>query len=315
MDIKSAFLHAPLDKELFIKAPLGYNTPFPYFKLNKALYSLKQAPKSWYDTLKSWLLKENFTSSSADPCLYINAATNVHVFVYVDDLLIVGNSVEFRNLLKAQFKISQDGPLSKILGNQLVNTKDGLGLLQSNHIDTALSELGLINCKPISTPLTPNIKLLSATDDKHQDFLKLNINYQLSTGYLNFIASQTRPNLAYAISNLSQFNNKPGMPHWTESKHAWRYLSTSKDLALHLQNSSFEYDIEAFRNSDGGNNPESRRSHTGYLILLYGCPVSWHSKLQPTISLSSTKGELKALVLATQENLWLSQLITKINPN
>lgn len=177
MDIKSAFLHAPLNKDIYIKAPSRYDSKFPYFKLNKALYGLKQAPKSWYKTLRTWLVKESFIIWSANPCLYINHKKGLCVFVYVDDLLIVGNSVEFRERLKARFSISANGPLSKILGNLIVETKNGPAMQQPNHMETALLELGLANCQPISTPITPNIKLISATNEDHSSFINLNINF------------------------------------------------------------------------------------------------------------------------------------------
>lgn len=254
--------------------------------------------------------------SSADPCLYINHSQSLYVFVYVDDLLIIGNSSEFSSRIKQKFRISHKGPLSKILGNHFIQTKSGSPLLhQPNHISTALEELGLTESKPISTPLTPNIKFKPASDEDHQKILNLNINFCTSTGFLNYIASRTRPDLSYSVSCLSRFNNKPGLSHWNEAKHVWRYVNATKDLALKLHSSSFAFDIECYSDSDGGNDPTTRRSHSGYLLLLYGCPVSWHSKLQTTVSLSSTEGELKALVLATQEKLWLLNLIKELNPN
>lgn len=95
MDIKSAFLNSKLDEDIYIKAPPGHDTPFPYFKLNKALYGLKQAPKSWYNTLKQWIIDQNFVTSSADPCLFINQSTQIFIFCYVDNLVIIGNSEDF----------------------------------------------------------------------------------------------------------------------------------------------------------------------------------------------------------------------------
>lgn len=207
------------------------------------------------------------------------------------------------------------GPLTKILGNHIVNSAEQPCLHQPNHIETGLTKLKLSEYKPINTPIAPGIALKPATDDDAYDFSNLNINYCSSMGYLNFIATRNQPDLSYPVSSLSRFNANPDLSHWMEAKHAWRHVKTTQNLALCLKKNSFKFDLESWSDTDGGNDPISRRSHTGYLILLYGCAVSWQSKLQPTVLLSSTKGELKSLVLATQEKIWILNLLKELNPS
>lgn len=279
------------------------------------MYGLKQAPKSWLDTLRAWIATQGFNASSADPCLYINNNHFTFIFVYVDDLIVIGNSTEFQAKLQSHFSISHKGPLQKILENQLVNTPQGPALLQPKHIEYALEELGLCESKPITTPMTQNVHLSQASNEEHGEFLKLNINFWSSSGFLNFIASQTRPNLSHAVSTLSRFNVKTGLQHWLEAKHAWQYLNHTKNLALRLKLTSFKYNIKCFSDSDGGYDVITPRSHTGFIILFYGCPVLWNSKLQALVSLSSTKGDFKALVSVTQEKLWLDNLLHDLNPH
>lgn len=175
---------------------------------------LKQAPKSWSENSWSWILKQGCVVSIANPFLFINLSYATYVFVYVYDLVIVGKLDEFCLNLKKEFNILHKGPLKKILGNHLIRDNFSELLHQRNHIETALSKLGVSNTKPISFPMTPSIKLRGAPKSKHNNFLKLGIIFCSSTGYLNFITSCTFPDLSYAFSNLSCFNTKPGINHW-----------------------------------------------------------------------------------------------------
>lgn len=87
----------------------------------------------------------------------------------------------------------------------------------------------------MKTPLTPAVQLHTATDEDHAAFQNLNINYRSFTGVLNYLACRTRPDLAAAVSILSQFNQKPGLSHWQEVLHCWKYLKGTSTLGLLLK--------------------------------------------------------------------------------
>lgn len=109
---------------------------------------------------------------------------------------------------------------------------DKIFLSQPKHIAHGLEELGLIDCKPSSTPLTPNLQLREATDDDHNKFKKLNINYRSAIGLINYIASNTHPDLSFAVSSLARYSVKPGLTHWKEVKKTWQYIKRTRDLKL-----------------------------------------------------------------------------------
>ncbi|KNZ54133.1 hypothetical protein VP01_3031g1 [Puccinia sorghi] len=108
-------------------------------------------------------------------------------------------------------------------------------LSQPALINKGLKLLNLDHSKSVKTPLTPAVQLHSASDADHQAFLKLNINYRTYTGMLNYLACRTRPDLASAVSILSRFNQKPGLSHWKEVVHCWKYLLGTQDLGLRLE--------------------------------------------------------------------------------
>ncbi|KNZ44156.1 hypothetical protein VP01_9451g1, partial [Puccinia sorghi] len=164
---------------------------------------------------------------------------------------------------------------------------------------------------PVKTPLTPAVQLHTATEEDHQAFLKLNLNYRSFTGMLNYLACQTRPDLAAAVSILSKFNQRPGMSHWREVVHCWKYLKGTLNLGLLLRPEPDKLidRINFFTDATWAEDHESRISRSGSLAFWKSCPILWNSKKQRNITMSSTESEMSALSDGEQENLWLSFLI------
>ncbi|MBW0546507.1 hypothetical protein O181_086222 [Austropuccinia psidii MF-1] len=140
-------------------------------------------------------------------------------------------------------------------------------------------------CKQVSTPLTPQYHLETATDQEIQEFNKLNINYRSAIGSINFLSTATRPDLLFAVSALSQYLEKPGIKNWKRKKKG----------------------VKAFSNADWGNCRISRRAITGYLACLHDNLVIWKTKKQLSVSISTAEAEYKALCDLTSELLWLKQ--------
>ena len=129
----------------------------------------------------------------------------------------------------------------------------------------------------------------------------------------------TRPDIAFAITALSQFSSNYGVKHWTAVKHVLRYLQGTQDYKLtyvHKKTGSGPV-LFGYCDSDWGNDVDDRRSYTGYAFLLSGGAVSWQSKKQPTTALSSVEAEYMAATQATKEAIWwrtfLSELGLDIN--
>jgi hypothetical protein len=320
-DVKSAFLYAPLKEEVYIKTPEGSTRKAPYLKLNKSLYGLKQAPANWYDTLTQWFECINYQQSTSDPCLFIHKDRHSFIFFHVDDLIVVGNVEAFELLFMNRFPNSTAHEPDSLLGMEVTQEDGTIKLSQPKLIEKGLDLLQLTNCRPVKTPLSVAVQLKEATMEEKAEFEKLNINYRSFTGILNFLACRTRPDLAPAVSILSSFNHAPGINHWKEVIHCWKYLSGTADLSLNLTPDSSDQSLalEYYTDATWADDLETRLSRSGTICFWKSCPVSWSSKKQKNITLSSTEAEMNALSDGAQENQWITYLVEelwkeKLNP-
>jgi transposase InsO family protein len=320
-DVKSTFLYAPLKEEVYIKTPEGSDQKAPYLKLKKSLYGLKQAPANWCDTLTQWLESINYHQSTSDPCLYIHKERRSFIFFHVDDLIVVGNVEIFESLFMNQFPNSTAHDPDSLLGMEVCLEEGSIRLSQPKLIEKGLEMLKLTDCRPVKTPLSVAVQLKQATEEEKTEFQKLNINYRSFTGILNFLACRTCPDLAPAVSILSSFNHAPGITHWKEVIHCWKYLAGTSELSLNLTPDSTDQSktLEYYTDATWADDLETRLSRSGTICFWKSCPVSWSSKKQKNITLSSTEAEMNALSDSAQENQWITYLVEelwkeKLNP-
>lgn len=217
MDVHNAFLHGDLQEEVYMKMPPGFygDSPTKVCKLRKSLYGLKQAPRCWFAKLTSALKKFGFKQSYSDYSLftYIRNGRSLHVLIYVDDLIIVGDDLgrmtKFKGYLNEWFKMRDLGKAKYFLGIEIALGPMGMLLSQRKYALDIVNEAGLLGCKPVTTPMEQNHKLLS---DKGP-FYKNPVRFKRVVGRLVYL-SITRPELNYAIRVLSQVMHKPREAHW-----------------------------------------------------------------------------------------------------
>lgn len=179
--------------------------------------------------LSYWIKSQGFTESDCDPFLYIGNDGNSAVSFHINNLLVAGNVDHFKEAFVAKFHRPKT-----LLGVKVV-CKDGLIQLSLPlHIEKSLRKMDMINCRAVSTPLTPCLHLPPANDNNNQTFLDLNISYCSPIGWLNFISGLACPDISFAVSSLAKNCEKPGLSHWNKVCHVWKYLSHTKDLSLTL---------------------------------------------------------------------------------
>ncbi|MBW0535337.1 hypothetical protein O181_075052, partial [Austropuccinia psidii MF-1] len=316
VDIKSAFLNAPLVDTVFLSIPQGLEVDKRKFCLclKKAIYGLKQAPLAWYDRLKGWLCQVGFSSCVLDPCIFFREGDHpVWLYVHVDDIAIFGKNVSvFKEELKSKFEIKDISPADLMLGIKVTHSSGCVSLDQAHFIESLLELYGMGSCKPVATPLLPNTHLVPATKQEIEKFDMLGVNYRSAIGSINYLSTGTRPDLSYAVSSLSQFLEKPGFLHWQAFLHVLRYLKGTPDVGL-VYSGGCLVGVEAYSDADWGNCPETRRSITGWLATFGKNLVLWKTRKQPSVSISTTEAEYKALCDLVSELLWLKQWCHECN--
>ena len=317
-DFVTAFLNGHMDPsfDIYVEQPHGFvqketsGTPL-YYLLRKALYGLKQAPLLWYQRLISYLSdKLHFTPFSAEVCLYRRGQT--YILIYVDDLLIMapsGHSIdEILSIISGDFNITSLGPVAHFLGMRVI--REGLShitLLQDTYVAKLLAEFGFIggSRKSVSTPMDSAIILDKTfsnplSEAEHSTFLRLN-------GSLQWLASLTRPDIAFAVNWLARHSACPTARHLGGAHRILRYLRATPYRGLRYGESR---ELELYTDAAHGDDLATRRSTTGFVFTLSGGPITWRSARQPIVTLSSTEAEYVAASTATQSGLWLRQILS-----
>ena len=326
LDISNAFLNGELDHEVYMQTPEGFKDRFgsdSVLKLNRALYGLKQAGHQWHRKLDSVLSSMQFKLVRCDNSIWVYKRDSVHIIVpvYVDDMTVACRKQEEYDLLvqdlKRHFKLKELGPISSLLGVavQRDRSKRQLTLSQRQFTQDILERFGLANVHPVSTPLDPGMRLSkeqAPKDDEERSFMQ-KVPYAELVGAIMYLAVATRPDIAHAVGVLSRFSSNPGPTHWTALKHLCRYLQGTKDAKLCYGPDSEQGELfTAYADADFGGDPDTRRSTSGMVVKMGTGAISWASKLQPVVTLSTTEAEYISATAAGQEILWLRNLFSEL---
>ncbi|XP_019229309.1 PREDICTED: uncharacterized protein LOC109210365 [Nicotiana attenuata] len=307
------YIHGDLHEEVYMQAPPGLvHSPRLVCKLNKSLYGLKQASRQWYDKLTEVLYSRGYTHSMHDYSLFYRKQASYIVFVavYVNDVLLTETDSEEINQLKAflhdKFKIIDLGQLHYFLGLEILYKSDGIIISQRKFVLDLLKEYECLHSPALTSPLDSTVKLKAKEGTPLSD----PTFYRKLIGKLNFLTN-TRLDIAYGVQHLSQFMQDPREPHLQAAYHMLRYLKKDPTLGLYFSNAD-NLPLAAYGDSDWAACPDSRRSVSGYIVFLEGSPISWKSKKQETIFLSSAEAEYRALRKVVGELVWLSRLLEEL---
>ena len=312
MDVKTAFLHSTLEETVYIQQPTGYEEGDKVCKLQKALYGLKQSPRVWYNTLHDYFKSLGYQRTNADHSVFLHSNKTI-VAVYVDDLLIFGPDMSVIQELKAQlrqkFDMTDLGPCSHYLGMEITRdrVKGTLRMAQTTYLDKVLCAFNMADCKPVSTPMDQGLKLVKETEKTAapEDVRR----FQSAIGSLMYAMIETRPDIAFAVSTLSQFASNPNEEHWKALKHVFRYLKGTMSLGITYGGDG---SLVGYTDSDWAGDAATRKSTSGYLFKLANGAISWSSKRQPTVALSSCEAEYMAMTQGVKEAVWLRGLLHEL---
>jgi hypothetical protein len=320
MDVKTAFLYGDIDVEVYVDQPDGFHESGQsdkVCKLRKALYGLKQSPRVWYLTLTTYLESLGFKPLTSDNCIFFDSKGN-YIAVFVDDLLIIGPSLADINDIKAKlnerFQMTDLGPCKYYLGMEVTRDRPNrtLKLSQQGYIEKVLREFQMWNCSlKNDTPIDTHNKLRKADPDFEPTRGEIKW-YQKAVGSLMYAMLGTRPDIAFAVSAVSRYAARPTQQHRSAVQRIFRYLRKTTNYVLVFRGELAA--LAGYTDSDWAGDLDTRRSTSGYLFSVGSAVVSWSSKLQPTVALSTCEAEYIGQSNATKEAIWLRRLLDEIRP-
>jgi len=325
-DFDSAYLNSVLsdEEEIYLEQPKGYpkGDPKKYvLRLRKALYGLKQGARSWYETLREALQALGFRQTEADHAVFVkmwNDGRRVILGVHVNDCLSTGTNQklvdEFKKRINGKYPMTDLGPCRWLLGVKVERDleKRTISLSQHAYIDSILARFNFDDLKPVSMPMDRSAPLSkSQSPSKLNEIAKMkNVPYREAVGSLMYVSMETSPDITFAVSTVAQFLENPGPAHWDTVKHIFRYLKGTRDMRLVYGDE--EKDLQGYVDADGASQ-DHRRAISGYVFMVDGGAVSWMSKKQEIITLSTTEAEYVAATHAAKEAVWLHRLFGELS--
>ena len=335
MDVNTAFVQSELDEseELYMKMPPIYewliNNPnaddFPpeallvkesVVRLIKSLYGTKQAPRIWNKKIDGFLRSFGLQPLKSDPCCYFKVAAGgiLIVCLYVDDLLLCGSNWDDIMLLKMElcnnFDMTDLGPVTHLLGMHITRDMDKkkLYINQSAYIKSALDTFSLKDSNAVVTPMENKFSSIKFAEH----MAPTNGPYNQLIGTLLYLSTHTRPDIAYSVGYLSRFLKNYKEIHWNAAKRVLKYLKGTMDHGI-MFDGNCPLEIECYVDADWGSDVNSeRKSTTGFVFTACGGPISWKSRKQSVVALSSCESEYVALAEAIKELTWLINMIGEI---
>lgn len=208
--------------------------------------------------------------------------------------------------MQKEFEMSDLGSLQYFLGLEVKQAKDGIFCSQKKYAKDLLLRFGMHNCKVATTPMNTNEKLQleDGTEPTHPSY------YRSLIGGLNYL-THTRPDIMYSVSVLSRYMHSPTMQHLGAAKRVLRYIAGTSEFGL-WYSSTASYNLVGFSDSDWASSVDDRKSTSGYAFNLGSAAISWRSKKQDVVALSSSEAEYIAVTSAVCQALWLRRLLVDI---
>ena len=242
---------------------------------------MKQSPRCWNETLNSQQKKMHFKQLENYPCIYtLTSGGEIFIAaVYVDDIILASKSSiciqEFIKSITESFDIKDMGKLDYFFGVKIAYAGSGkIWIGQPVYTAEVLKRFQMENSKSTETPIDNGTKLTKATEDSKLFNQEL---YQSAIGRLLYLSTRTRPDIAYAVSNVTRFCSKPTMEHWKSIKLIMRYLNGTRNYGLSYDKEKVT-DFVGYSDADWAGDLDDRRSTSGYVFKLSGAAVSWGSK-------------------------------------
>ncbi|KAJ1692656.1 hypothetical protein LUZ63_009354 [Rhynchospora breviuscula] len=312
MDVKSAFLNGWIDEEVYVQQPPGFVdhfNPDHVFKLHKALYGLKQAPRAWYGRLCTFLLDNGFIRGKMDTTLFTKKRDDhlLLVQIYVDDIIFGSTNAtiaqEFSSLMSSEFEMSMMGELNFFLGLQIKQLQDGIFISQTKYGKELIKKFGVEDSKSLDTPMGKSANIDADEKGKPMDITL----YRGIIGSLLYLTA-SRPDIMYAVCLCARYQANPKESHHKAVKRILRYVKGTQNLGLWYGKQT-QLDLVGYTDADFAGDRMDRKSTSGTCQFLGGSLVSWSSRKQTSVALSTAEAEYVAAGSCCTQLLWMMQTL------
>ncbi|CAI7803750.1 unnamed protein product [Closterium sp. NIES-53] len=322
LDFNTAFLQGSLHEEIWLCRPPSFTGSFPLgnqWSLRRPVYGLRQAPCEWHNTLRTTLAALGFSSSTADRSLFLRTDTSMprfYILVYVDNLVFATADTEALAHMKSELQKRQMctdlGELTSYLGLQITQerARRTITLTRSHMVQQVLQRFGFTWSSAQTTPLATGDSLSAPPSDES---VEPSGPYPELVGFLMYLMTCTRPNLAYPLGLLAHYV-APGRHrkvHMDAAKRVLRYLCSTSGMGLVLGG---RRSVVLTGHSDAClvDDHATQRSSQSYTFSLGSGSVSWRSTRSSSVLSSSCEAEIYATAVAAQELRWLTYLLTDL---
>jgi hypothetical protein len=312
LDAVDAFLNSHLAELVYMMHPTGFSRPGTCCRLLKALFGLCQSPREWWRDISRKLAEMGFKQCQADHSVYVNPE-GVVIIVYVDDIALFADSTgkieSAKTQLMSAYKMRDIGDLQVFTGIQILRLPGKVFIHQKDYALNILEKFGFATSKTVRVPFDEKVVLQPRDDVCPEGRVK---EYQEKNGSLGWLSNMTRPDMAFTISKLSQFNANPPDLAFECQNHVFRYLNGTPDLGILFDGEGCQ-EPQGYTDSNWGDtDPQDKRSTSGMVYLLANGPISWQARKQRTTATSSTEAEYVAQCGATKEAVYLRQFMAEL---
>ena len=317
VDYTAAFIHAPIDGEVFVEMPRGFSQHGKVLKLRKSIYGLKQSPRNFFQHLKCKLEKAGLESNpDLDPCLFIS--DKVVCLVYVDDTLFFSPKEEYIDEIIAKLRademeLEEESSVAGFLGVNMTYDKvrNTVTLTQEGLTKRIIEALNIEHMPKKETPAIHEPLVKDESGDPPDGVY----SYSSVIGMLQYLQGHSRPDITYAVSQCARFTHSPKRSHEKGIERIGQYLKGTIKEGL-IMTPSENLDIDCYVDADFAGlwpyedklDPVCVKSRTGFVLCIADCPIIWLSKLQDTVALSTQEAEYYALSYCMRSVLPLQRL-------
>lgn len=318
-DIKTAFLNARVHEDIYVTAPETVKIKHDeVLKLNKALYGLKQASMEWNVEMNDYLVSHGYMRCIKDTCIYIKVSKSNNIIIvglFVDDILASYNKRDmsewtvFVRQLTSKYPLTDVGIAKHFLNIRITYDNNNITYIdQQTYTNKVIATHNMNECTTSNLPGDQNIQLNDSKEeaDAHE--------YRAIVGALIYASTWTRPDITHAVNMTSRYMQQPTQTHMRASKKIIRYMRATSEYGIRYNNnnSDSKVTVSAYCDSDWAGDKSDRRSTTGYCVYVNDNLISWNTKKQQTVALSSAEAELMAITEAVKEVIWIREMMTEM---